>query len=195
MAEKAERTFMLVKPDGVKRGLIGEVIKRIEQRGLKVIALKMVTPTDQLATDHYPTSDEWLHNVGAKVHEKYNEYGVSVKELLGTEEHAEIGKLVWSWTKEYIMSGPVVAMVIEGMHAIDMVRKIVGHTYPASADVGTIRGDFSVDSPLLANKNKRAIRNLVHASGNTKEAEHEINLWFKPAELHDYTRTDDSIMF
>lgn len=192
---KEERTFMLVKPDGVKRGLVGECVRRIEQRGLKVIALKMVRATEEHAREHYPGTDTWLRGMGEKTLETYAKYGEDAEKELGTKDPLEIGKKVYQWNTEFLTSGPVIAIVISGIHAIDMVRKIVGKTIPAFAEMGTIRGDFSVDSPVLANAGKRAIHNLVHASGDPKEADHEIEHWFSPEEIHDYKRAEEDIMF
>lgn len=192
---KEERTFMLVKPDGVKRGLVGECVRRIEQRGLKIIALKMICATEEHAHGHYPGTDEWMSGMGGKTLETYAKYGKDAQKELGTKDPLEIGKKVYQWNTDFLASGPTVAIVISGIHAIDMVRKIVGKTIPAFAEMGTIRGDFSVDSPVLANAGKRAIHNLVHASGDPKEADHEIEHWFSPEEIHDYKRAEEDIMF
>lgn len=190
-----EQTFVLVKPDGVKRGLIGEIIDRIERRGLKVIAIKMVTPTRQQATDHYPAPDEWCRLVGEKTMESYLKYGKDPKESLGTDDLVEIGKIINEFNMVYLTEGPVVCMIIQGLHAVDMVRKLVGKTFPSFADPGTIRGDYSVDSPNLANDQKRSVRNLVHASGEIAEAQHEIGVWFTKDEIHTYRRSDEDVMF
>lgn len=195
MHPKEERTLLLVKPDGVKRGLTGDIIKRIEQRGLKIIALKMITATREHVRSHYPGSEEWLKGMGEKTLENYRTYGKDPIKEVGTDNPLEIGKMVYGWLEEFMTSGPMVAMIISGLHAIDMVRKIGGHTLPSKADMGTIRGDYSVDSPTLANVEKRAIRNIVHASGNPEEAVHEIAHWFAPEEIHDYKRAEEDIMF
>lgn len=192
---KEERTVVLIKPDGVKRGLMGEIIKRIEMRGLKIIALKMVRPTEEHASSHYPNTEQWLRGMGEKTLETYIKYEKDPVKELGTADSLEIGKMVQKWNVEFLTSGPVVAMMISGIHAIDMVRKIVGKTIPAMAEMGTIRGDFSVDSPVLANAGKRAIHNVVHASGDPSEASHEIEHWFSPEEVHDYKRAEEDIMF
>ncbi|MBI4134331.1 MAG: nucleoside-diphosphate kinase [Candidatus Terrybacteria bacterium] len=192
---KGERTVLIVKPDGVKRGLIGEIISRLERRGLKVIALKMIEVSEDHARDHYPNTEPWLRGMGEKTLETYAKYGYDPLKELGTGDALEIGKTVARWNVEFFTSGPVVAMMIEGIHAIDMVRKIVGKTVPALAEMGTIRGDFSVDSPVLANLGKRAIHNVVHASGDPDEAAHEIQHWFKAEEIHGYPRAEEDIMF
>lgn len=195
MHPKEERTIVLVKPDGVKRGLVGEVIKRIEMRGLKIIALKMVKPSEEHVRLHYPNTDSWIKGMGEKTLETYAKYGKDPIKELGTADSLEIGKMVQKWNVEFLMSGPLVAIMVSGIHAIDMVRKIVGKTIPALAEMGTIRGDFSVDSPILANTGKRAIHNVVHASGDPAEAEHEIEHWFSPEEIYDYKRAEEDIMF
>ncbi len=184
-----ERTFVLIKPDGVKRGLIGEIISRFEKVGLKVVAISMFQPTKEQIDGHYPKDEAWIERLGQKTADTYQKYGRDVKEEFGTDDLLEIGKTVRGWLVEFMASTPLVKMVIQGLHAIDMVRKLVGNTIPAKADVGTIRGDYSVDSPILANLEKRPILNLVHASETPDEAEHEINYWFSPEEIYDYTRS------
>lgn len=195
MHPKEERTVVLVKPDGVKRGLTGEVIRRIEQRGLKLISLKMIQATREQVKQHYPGSNEWLSGMGNKTLDNYKQYGKDPIKECGTDDPLAIGKMVYGWLEDFMTSGPMVAMLVSGLHAIDMVRKICGHTLPSKADMGTIRGDYSVDSPTLANMDKRAIRNLVHASGDPSEATHEIEHWFKKEEIHDYKRAEEDIMF
>ncbi|MCH7883076.1 nucleoside-diphosphate kinase [Patescibacteria group bacterium] len=192
---KEERTLVLVKPDGVKRGLIGEILSRFEKRGLKVIALKMSWPTKEYIAKHYLGEDDWLEMIGEKNRIAFEKQGLDLKEKMGTTDHKEIGRKVKGWLEEYITSGPVVAMIIQGMHAISTVRKITGHTYPIESAPGTIRGDFSVDTPIAANIEKRAVRNLIHASGDEKEAAHEIKHWFGPEEIHSYKRSDEDVMF
>ena len=192
---KEEKTVVLVKPDGVKRGLIGEVIKRFESRGLKVIALKMLMASSEHAHSHYPNTDEWMRGMGEKTLETYKQYDKDPIKELGTKDALEIGKMVAGWNVEFLTSGPMVAMVVQGIHAVDMVRKIVGKTIPAIAEMGTIRGDFSVDSPTLANAGKRAIHNVVHASGDQAEAAHELKHWFKDEEINEYKRAEEDIMF
>lgn len=191
-----ERTVVLIKPDGVKRGLTGEILSRFERMGLKVVALKMVWADAALAKQHYPESrTELLQGIGRKTLETYEKYGRDPKEDLGTKDALEIGRMVNHWNIDFITSGPVVAILLEGLHAIDNVRLAVGNTLPTFAQPGTIRGDYSVDSPALANERKRAVRNLVHASGNLEEAKYEAQLWFHSPEIHSYDRSDAGVMF
>jgi|SRR3989344_4480529 len=188
-----EKTLVLIKPDGVKRGLIGEVIGRFESRGLKIVALGLVGPTKAKMDKHYPRDKEWITNLGKNTEKSYKEFSIpsTLKEDYGTEDLYEIGKKVREWLINFMTSGPIVKMVVEGPHSIKMVRKIVGPTVPAFAESGTIRGDFSIDSPDLANMKKRAVQNLIHASGNKEEAEYEINLWFSKEEVCEYQTVHD----
>lgn len=190
-----EKTVVLIKPDGVKRGLIGEIISRVEKRGLKVIALKMILASREHAHSHYPNTESWLRGIGEKTLENYQKYGKDAKKEIGTDDPIEIGKQVAGWNVDFLTSGPMVAMIVQGIHAVDMVRKIVGKTIPAVAEMGTIRGDFSVDSPTLANIQKRSIHNIVHASGDQTEAAHELTHWFSEKEIHSYKRAEEDIMF
>ena len=190
-----ERTLVLVKSDGVQRGLIGEVIGRLEKRGLKIIALKMVKPTLEHLDEHYPKDEAWIERLGEKGFAVFSEYNINPKEHMGTNDKKEAGKMVRKWLIDYLLEAPVVAMVVEGVHAVDMVRKIAGTTLPSKAEIGTIRGDFSVDSPAAANLEGRAIKNIVHASENRVEADHEIDHWFAAEEIVDYKRSDHAVMF
>lgn len=191
---RLERTFLMVKPDGVRRGLIGEIIRRVEQCNLKIIALGMFQATREQIDDHYPKDEKWINRLGEKTMKTYQKYGFNAKEELGTEDTLEIGKQVRKWLIEYMTSAPLVKIVVEGVHAVDMVRKLVGDTIPAFADCGTIRGDFSVDSAASANREKRAIHNLVHASETTEEAEHEIKHWFGVEQINTYKRVEEDLM-
>ena len=184
---KKERTYVMIKPDGVRKGLIGEVIKRFEQRDLKIVALEMFTPTRELVDGHYPKDEKWITRLGEKTSATYEKYGYDLSEL-GTTDLLEIGKMVRNWLLDFMTSAPMVRMVVEGLHAVDVVRKISGQTMPYLAEMGTIRGDFSIDSPALANKEKRAVMNIVHASETPQEAAHEIEYWFGKSAIHEYKR-------
>lgn len=143
-----ERTFVMIKPDGVQRGFIGEVISRLERKGLKIVAMKMIEISKELAMQHYA-------------------------------EHRE--KPFFDGLISYITSGPVVAMVVEGKNAVKVVRNLVGSTNPVEANPGTIRGDYGMDVG----------RNIVHASDSLNSAEREINLFFKPEEILEYTKAEE----
>jgi len=195
MQLKEEKTLVLIKPDGVKRGLMGEIIKRIEQRGLKVIALKMFQATKVELAKHYSDSEANLKAMGEKTLATYQKYDLDPIKEIGTDDSVKIGRLIHGWIVDFMNSGPIVKMVVQGLHAVEMIRKLVGNTMPSQAEMGTLRGDFSVDSAVLANAQKRGIRNIIHASGNIAEAETEIKLWFTQEEIHEYKRAEEDIMF
>lgn len=193
---KYERTFAMIKPDGVMRGAVGDVIHRFEKVGLKIVAIQMVRPTKEQVKKHYPMSDEaWVERLGEKCLSGFDSLECSVFDVLGTDDKKTLGTDVVESLVEYLTSGPVVAMVIEGIQAIDMVRKLCGHTLPFKADVGTIRGDYSVDSPAVANAERRSIHNIIHASENADEAKNEIALWFPGEKIPSYQLTGDSVMY
>lgn len=182
-----ERTFVILKPDAVQRGIVGEIITRFEKIGLKIVGGKFILPSEELLNKHYPIERrEFIEGMGQKSLDNYKDLGVDVKKVIGTDDPYKIGLMIQSWQVEYMRSGPVFAMVLEGPHAIELVRKLVGFTLPSKSAPGTIRGDYSFDSSLLANEGKRPIRNLIHASGNPEEAEFEVGLWFNDNELHSY---------
>lgn len=189
-----EQSVVLVKPDGVKRGLVGEIISRFEKAGIKIVAMKMVHIDKELATKHYGYGEEWFENVGKKVKEFYQEKGFDPGEDVMKMENKKIGKMVQGWNVDYLTEGPVVAMLLEAPGVVEIVRKIVGSTYPQTAPPGTIRGDFSYDSPLLSNLKRRSVYNLIHASGKPEEAEFEKQLWFKQDEIHSYKRVEELLM-
>lgn len=180
---KEEKTFVLIKPDGVRKGLVGEIIKRLEQRDMKVVALEMFHASRREMDTHYPKEEKWIRRLGEKTMATYAKYGYDVKKDFGTSDLFRVGKTVRGWLLDFMSSAPMVRMVVQGVHAVDMVRKIVGPTMPYLAEMGTIRGDYSADSPVNANTERRAIYNLVHASETAQEAKHEIEHWFgrKPA--------------
>lgn len=147
-----ERTFVMIKPDGVQRGLVGEVISRIEKKGLKIVAMKMLWIEEDLAREHYT-------------------------------EHSE--KPFFQALVDYITSGPVVAMVVEGKEAVKVVRTLVGATNPVEALPGTIRGDFGMDIG----------RNVVHASDSLESAEREISLFFSADEIVEYSKSGEEWLY
>ena len=189
---KEERTLVIVKPDGVQRGLIGEIIKRYERAGLKLVASKMVIASAEHIEQHYTLDPEWRRITGEKTIKSYKEKGL----VPPSEDPFEITAEILKSLKGYMTSGPVVVMVWQGAHAVKIVRKITGGTEPlAAADMGTIRGDFALDSYQMADGDKRAVRNLVHASGSVKEAEDEIKHWFKPEEVISYRLMNEAVMY
>ena len=190
-----EQTVVLIKPDGVKRGLVGEMLTRFEKTGLKIVALKMVWVEADLVAQHYSDNEDFLRAMGEKTLKTYLEYGKDPGEELGTDDPFKIGQMIRKWNIEFLTSGPVVAILFEGIHAVSNVRMIVGPTLPVFAPPGTIRGDYSIDSPILANQAGRAVKNLVHASGTPEEAEFERKLLFHEDEISSYKRADEEVMF
>lgn len=157
---EVEKTLIVFKPDAVQRGVVGEILSRFEKVGLKIIATKMIAPNKE----HY--------------YKHYEEIGKMVTRR---------GEDTFNITLEMMLSGPVIAMVLEGIEAVALVRKLVGPTEPKSAQPGTIRGDFSHMSFGYGDKAHKGIPNLIHASGDPEEAEQEISHWFSDAELYDYS--------
>jgi len=188
---KTERTLVVVKPDGIQRALFGEIMRRYERIGLKLVALKMFVPSESMIEKHYLLDSNWKKNVGEKSIESYKKKG----EAPPSNDPIEVANLVIERLKEYMSSGPVIAMVWEGAHAVELVRKITGGTEPRSASVGTIRGDFVLDSYQMADTDGRAIRNLIHASGSVGEAQKEIPLWFKPKEIVNYSVPHEATLY
>jgi nucleoside-diphosphate kinase len=173
-----EKTLVLVKPDGVRRALVGEIISRFERAGLTIEALGRFNATLDKIERHYPSHNDWFASVGDKTRVAYQRDGLDLIKTFGSDDPVAIGKVVKSWLGAYMTSGPVVGMVLSGNRAIALVRKLVGHTFPNEATPGTIRGDYGNDSPDVANREARSIQNLIHASGNPEEAQNEIALWF-----------------
>lgn len=187
-----ERTLVIIKPDGVQRSLIGEIIQRYERVGLKLVGLKFVIPTAELATTHYMVGGvEWLESVGKKAMAAYEAKGA--KSPFTTPR--ECGEAVLERNAKYLSAGPVVVMAWQGNQAVGLVRKITGSTEPLSSDVGTIRGDFTLDSYSLADQAGRSVRNLIHASGTVEEADKEMALWFQPEELLGYRLIAEEILY
>lgn len=188
---KNERTLVVVKPDGIQRALIGEIMRRYERLGLKLVGLKMMLPTAAMIESHYLIDPNWKKNVGEKAIASYVKKG----EVPPESDPIKVANVVVENLKKYMTSGPVIAMVWEGAHAVELVRKITGGTEPRSAGVGTIRGDFVLDSYQMADGDARAIRNLIHASGTILEAEKEIPLWFSHSELISYRVPHEATLY
>ncbi|HUY62552.1 MAG TPA: nucleoside-diphosphate kinase [Candidatus Paceibacterota bacterium] len=188
---KKERTLVIIKPDGIQRSLIGEIVKRYERTGFKLVGMKMLVPTPEMVEQHYLLDPDWKKNVGKKAIQSYQKKGQTPP----SDDPIKVGDAVVERLKKYMASGPVIAMAWEGAHVVELVRKITGGTEPRSSDVGTIRGDFVLDSYQMADTDDRAIRNLIHASGSVAEAEAEIKHWFKADELADYRLVQEAILY
>lgn len=185
-----ERTFIIIKPDGIHRSLIGEIIQRIERTGLKFVALKMLTPTREQTIKHYNKNDAWCKKIGSQTAKNIEASGKKAE-----KSAIEYGKDIIEGLVEFLTCSPVVVMVVEGNQACGVVKKIVGTTEPLSSDVGTIRGDLTNDSYGLANKDLRAVRNLIHCSDEVSEANREINVWFDESELAHYKHVNERMLY
>ena len=183
-----ERTLVLIKPDGVSRSLVGEIISRFEKTGLKIIAMKMVQVDEELAKKHYILEENWAKNI----YEKRKAVSEKEGKPMDWKDHMELGKHIQTKNAEFLKEGPVVALALQGPHAIEVVRKMVGSTEPRQAAPGTIRGDYAVlESYALADGKSRVLRNLIHASDSVETANREISLWFTKQELYDYKKDLD----
>ena len=170
---------MIIQPDGVQRSLVGEIIKRYERTGLKLIGVKILVPTANQIETHYTLDPAWRRVTGEKTIRGYKDKGLKAP----TENPLKITEILLENLKTYMTSGPVILMVWQGAHSVAIVRKITGGTEPLTCDVGTIRGDYVLDSYQLADEDGRSIRNLIHASASVEEAENEIKHWFTKGEL------------
>lgn len=175
-----DRTLIILKPHAVERGLTGRILARFEQIGLSITNIKMFKGSAELWNAFYPSNDAWFKNAGSKTLASCGETGVDVQKELGTTDALAIGKMIKRWLVEHMSSGPCVAAILEGNEVARKVRIACGATLPNVAAPGTIRFDFSSDSPSLANREKRPVFNLVHASDPDEEGsiEKEIGLIF-----------------
>lgn len=187
---KKERTLVILKPDAVQRGLIGETIKRIENTGLKLVALKFAIATEDQLWKHYNKDDAWYTKKGERTVEERKAAGMPVE-----KEAIEYGKDIIRALVKFMSCGPIVPMVWEGNQAVGIVKKIVGATEPLSSDGGTIRGDYTLDSYELASLDERAVRNLIHCSDPVADAEREIPIWFSPEEVLGYRLIAEQILY
>jgi nucleoside-diphosphate kinase len=188
---KQEQTLVVVKPDGLQRGLVGEVIKRYEQCGLKLVGLKMLIPSKDMTLKHYSIDPEWAIKSGTKTFESYKAKGLP----LPGKDPVEFAEGIRRKLTDFMSSGPVVAMVWQGMGAVSIVRKITGSTEPLSSLPGTIRGDYTIDSYTAADADARAVRNIIHSSGSVEEAMKEIAIWFDKKEILNYRLVSEEIIY
>ncbi len=188
---KKERSYVMIKTDGVQRSLVGEIVGRFERAGLKLAAMKMFVPDRARAEKHYGKDDAWCERKG-------RETMIPAREAKGLpieKSATEYGREIVEQLLAYITAGPVVGMVFEGNQAVGIVKKLVGGTEPLTSDVGTIRGDFTLDSYAMANIDGRSVRNLIHCTGEVAESDFEINLWFKPEEIIEYRHINEAMLY
>ena len=185
-----EQTLFIVKPDGVQRSLVGDLVRRIERTGLKLVAMKMVLATEDQIIEHYNKDDAWCLKKGEGIVENRKKNNLPVE-----KEAIEYGRDIMRQNVAFMTAGPVVAMVVQGSNAIAVVKKLVGSTEPTTSDVGTIRGDLTVDSYEHAGISERAVRNLVHCSDEIEEAKREIGVWFTPEEILEYRLNVEQMLY
>ncbi len=186
-----EKTLVIIKPDGIQRNLVGDIISRYERVGLKIVAMRMMHATEDLIKNHYTLDPGWFKSVGEKGIKGLIDKGLTPSNMdPDIMAHAVLNRLI-----KYMTSGPIIAIVLQGAHAVKIVRKITGGTEPLTSDVGTIRGDYVLDSYSMSNDDDRAVRNLVHASGSVKEADDEIKHWFKDEEIMRYVLVNDEVLY
>lgn len=188
---KKERTFVILKPDAIQRSLIGEITQRIERLGYKLVAAKFMVPTEDLLWKHYHKNDEWFLKKGQAIIERKKAAGLPVE-----KEAIEYGKDIIRGTIKFMLAGPVLAMVWEGNQAVGVIKKLVGATDPLSSDVGTIRGDYSLDSfSIVEHDDRGTVRNLIHCTDDTSEYEREVSIWFQPQEIISYRHIQEEMLY
>ncbi len=185
-----ERSLVMIKPDGVQRSLIGEIIKRFERTGLKFTAMKMLVPTEAQLLEHYHKDDEWYLRKGNRIIEDLKSHNLPIE-----KDAMAYGRAIIDTIVHYMTAAPIIAMILEGNEAVKVVSKLVGSTEPATSDVGTIRGDYTVDSYGHSSFENRAVRNLIHQSESPAEAEREIKVWFNESEIMSYVTAQERIMY
>ena len=193
MAKKSsniEKTLIAIKPESIQRQIIGEFISKFEKRGLKLVACKLIAPTEEQVGKHYPDDEEWYVSSGTKTWQNYKDRGIEMNKT-----PIELAKMTRQRLMDHLSNRPLLLMVWEGPHAVALGRKTAGATNPLAADIGSIRGDYSMESYELADDIERAIHTLVHASGTCEEAEEEVKLWFKPEEILDYDLVTENVFF
>lgn len=187
---KPEKTLIAIKPEAIQRRLMGEIISKFEKRGLKMVACKMVAPTEEEVGKHYADDEAWYLSSGTKTYNNYKDKGIDPGMT-----PVELGKRTRQMLLDHLANRPVLFMIWEGPHAVALGRKTAGATNPLVADIGSIRGDYSTESYEMSDELGRAIHSLVHASGSVEEAEAEIAIWFTPEELYDYEMIDEHVFY
>ena len=190
-----QKALLIIKPDGVQRGLLGKIVNRFEQVGLKIIGLKFEMADEKKVIAHYPETDAWFKKVGERTLTNYAKKGLDVKKIFNTDDAIQIGRTVKKWLVTYFQESPVFIMALESYDCIEICRKLSGNTIPVLANPGTIRGDFSHDTIDLANEQNRPLRNIIHASDTVEDGEKEIKVWFTKEELFSYELVGEKFMY
>jgi nucleoside-diphosphate kinase len=187
---KKELSLVILKPDAIQRSLMGTIISRIENTGLKFVAMSLVVPKAEQCWAHYNKDEAWFLKKGTRVVEDRKAQNLPIE-----KEAIEYGKDIIQGNVDFFTSGPVLAFIVEGNQSVAIVKKLVGGTEPTTSDVGTIRGDLTVDSYALTSIDNRAVRNLVHCSDSPEEAEREIPIWFEESEILKYRLVQEQILY
>lgn len=194
MHPKKEKTFVILKPDAVQRGLVGEITKRFEQIGLKIVAMKMAMVEEEKLWKHYNKDDAWYERKGKSIVDNKTKLGMPVEKAA-----IEYGKDIIRAMVHYMTCSPVICMVLEGNQAQAVVKRLVGGTEPTTADTGTIRGDFALDSYYLCDVDgSRGMRNLIHCTDpadGADAADREISLWFDAKEIQNYKHISEAMLY
>lgn len=188
-----ERTVLIIKPDAVKRALVGEIFEHFENVGLKLLAAKMIQPNVEVIKHHYPGTREWIIEMGQKTLASYKQSGLDVKKDMGTDDPYELGKFVYERLINYWQEGPIIVSVWESPHAVEIARKLRGHTIPYLSPAGTIHGNYSFDSSPHSAALDRVVKTFIHASGTVAEAEREMEYWFGTTDFKSYEREYDKL--
>ena len=188
-----ERTLIILKPDAIQRGLIGNILETFENAGLKLLAAKMVKPSQEVIKKHYPGNKEWIMEMGEKTRASFKKAKLDVKEKMGTDDAYELGNFVYERLIKYWQEGPIIVSVWEAPSAVVIARKLRGHTIPTLAEPGTLHAQYSYDSSVLSSALDRVVKTFIHASGSIEEAEREIKYWFPDTEFKNYERDSDSL--
>lgn len=188
-----EKTLIIIKPDAVKRGLVGKIIETFENVGLKLLAAKMVKPSKDVIKNHYPGTPEWIKEMGEKTLASFKQSGVDIKEKMGTDDPEKLGAFVYERLINYWMEGPIIVMVWEGPEAVQIARKLRGHTIPFLAQTGTLHASYSFDNSILSSSLNRVVKTFIHASGSVEEANREIKYWFGKTDFKSYQREVDEL--
>jgi len=182
-----EQTLVLIKPDAVLRGIIGQIISRFENVGMKIVGMKLIQAEKETLEKHYYKDEKWMQEKGEMYKKKLN--------LPENTDPVKVGKnLVESLIKD-MQTSPIIAIVLEGHNAVMTVKRLTGPTNIDEATPGTIRGDFSHDTFELANRSNRPNLTIVHATDDTKEAQKEIDFWFSPDEIHAYKKPEEDVHY
>ncbi len=190
MALENQRTLVILKPDAVQRSLVGEIMKRIERTGLKFVGFKFILAKENELVSHYNKDDKWCLEKGERIVNDRKTHNLPIEKPALEYGRDIIGSIV-----KFMTAGPVLVFVVEGNESVAVVKKLVGATEPKTSDVGTIRGDYTIDSYDHSSVGNRAVRNLVHCSESPEEALREIAVWFKPEELISYRLVQEQILY